>query len=454
MPKSGASSWRTPVRFAPSGTRCRKRGRGRTLDEASARALAQRTVLERYHLDVSRGQAREVSAKPQKLSARTDWTFTFVDTTIAALPQGEPRIEVGLAGDEVAATGRFIYIPEEWQRQNRAAETRNFVLQILVTLVFGGLLVSAAVAGVIAWSRHEYTPRVFVLTAALMLVVSVAKLANSWPTVLAGIPTAVPLAIAVAGVVGIGIVGLLLSASLAGLSLGAQPRLLAECGYLDEKDATRVAIAVGLFGAAVAAAGGWLRMPAWARVPDLAALGTIVPILQLAIDPITGFLTRTAVILSTLVSLDRFTSGWTERRLPAIAAVVVIGFLAAGMPIGVHLRGWLLAGALTSLGFTLVSLTALRFDLTMVPLVAGHDDRGGRDRPGGAARVSGRAGRVMGGRDHRRRGRLVAVQAAADDPREPGRGRPRPSRGSDLDFLISRTKNRKSRSDPGRLTRS
>jgi hypothetical protein len=344
---------------------------GTTLDEASARALAQRTVLERYHLDVSRGQAREVSAKPQKLSARTDWTFTYVDTTIAPLPQGEPRIAVDLAGDEVAATGRFIYIPEEWQRQNRAAETRNFVLQILVTLVFGGLLVSAAVAGVIAWSRHEYTPRVFVVTAALMLAVSVAKLANSWPTVLAGIPTAVPLAIAVAGVVGIGIVGLLLSASLAGLSLGAQPRLLDDCGYLDEKDAIRVAIGVGLFAAAVAAVGGWLRMPAWARVPDLAALGTIVPILQLAIDPITGFLTRTAVILSTLVSLDRFTSGWSERRLLAIAAVVVIGFLAAGMPIGVHLRGWLLAGTLTSLGFMLVSLTALRFDLTMVPLVLG-----------------------------------------------------------------------------------
>ena len=70
---------------------------GTTLDEASARALAQRTVLERYHLDVSRGQAREVSAKPQKLSARTDWTFTYVDTTIAraatgrAANRGRPR---------------------------------------------------------------------------------------------------------------------------------------------------------------------------------------------------------------------------------------------------------------------------------------------------------------------------------------------------------------------------
>ena len=112
-------------------------------------------------------------------------------------------------------------------------------------------------------------------------------------------------------------------------------------------------------------------MPPWSRVPDLGALGATVPILQLAIDPITGFLTRTAVVLATLVSIDRFTAGWTERRILAMAAVVLIGFLAAGTPIGVHLRGWLLAGAVTSIAFALVTGTALRFDLTMVPVALG-----------------------------------------------------------------------------------
>ncbi|HEY7058463.1 MAG TPA: lysostaphin resistance A-like protein, partial [Vicinamibacterales bacterium] len=130
---------------------------GASLDEPVARALAVATLQKRYGLDAARGQAREVSAHPQKLKARTDWTFTYVDTTVPPLPQGEPRIEITLAGDEVAASGRFVYVPEEWRRQERAAATRNTVLQVLVSVLFGGLLVGAAVSGVIAWSRRQYT---------------------------------------------------------------------------------------------------------------------------------------------------------------------------------------------------------------------------------------------------------------------------------------------------------
>jgi hypothetical protein len=344
---------------------------GKSLDETSARTLAQQAVRQRYQLDAARGDVREISAKPEKLKARTDWTFTYVDLTVPRLPQGEPRIEVSIAGDEVAASGRFVYVPEEWQRRARAADTRNLVLQIVVSLVLGGLLVGAAVSGVVAWSQHHYTPRVFALAAAAMLAASILKLANSWPTLLAGVPTAVPLAIALAGVLGVGLVGLLLIASLVGLALGAQPRRLTRSTVLDETQARRIGIAVGLFGAGVASIAGALRQPEWARVPDLSALGTIVPIAQLALDPITGLLTRTAVVLATLVSLDRFTSGWTQRRALAIAAIAVIGFVAVGSPMALDLRGWLLAGAVTALGFVVASITALRFDLTMVPLALG-----------------------------------------------------------------------------------
>ena len=74
------------------------------------------------------GQAREVSARPAKLKARTDWTFTFADTSLPPLPQGELRIDVELAGDEVASVRRFVFVPEQWERQQRAAETRNLIV--------------------------------------------------------------------------------------------------------------------------------------------------------------------------------------------------------------------------------------------------------------------------------------------------------------------------------------
>ena len=87
---------------------------GASLDEGAARALAVKAVAARLGLDAARGQIREVSARPSKLKARTDWTFTFVDTTVAPLPQGEPRIDVGIAGDEVVSARPYVFVPEEW----------------------------------------------------------------------------------------------------------------------------------------------------------------------------------------------------------------------------------------------------------------------------------------------------------------------------------------------------
>ena len=44
---------------------------------------------------------REISAVSNKLPARRDWTFTFADTAEHRLGQGEPRIRVDIAGDQV-----------------------------------------------------------------------------------------------------------------------------------------------------------------------------------------------------------------------------------------------------------------------------------------------------------------------------------------------------------------
>jgi len=85
---------------------------GASLSESEARAIAVRALSERRGLDVARGQAKEVSATPAKQKARTDWTFTFADTTIAPLPQGEPRIAVEIAGDEVASARPFVFVPD------------------------------------------------------------------------------------------------------------------------------------------------------------------------------------------------------------------------------------------------------------------------------------------------------------------------------------------------------
>ena len=386
---------------------------GPSLGENEARAIAVRALSERRGLDVAGGQAKEVSATSSKLKARTDWTFTFADLTIAPLPQGEPRIAVEIAGDEVVADRPFVFVPEAWERQQRAAGTRDLIIRIVDTCVFAGLLVGAAILAMMAWSRREYTPRLFVLAAAIMLLVSAARSFNNYPTVLAALTTAAPLQLQILGVIGVGLVGLTISAVLVGLVLGAIPRRLANAGALPDAEALRLGVAVGIFGAAAAAAAALLRSPSWLRAPDVAAAGTAVPLLQSALDPITRVLMASALLLAATVTVDQWTAGWTRRRIAGGALLAIVGIAAAGVPQSVHLGGWALAAVTIAAALVVAYVSVLRFDLTMVPLALGTMTAvSALVRARGAA-LPWRADRDHRGRRARLGPRLVVVQGAA-----------------------------------------
>jgi hypothetical protein len=116
---------------------------------------------------------------------------------------------------------------------------------------------------------------------------------------------------------------------------------------------------------------GALRTPAWAHVPDLAALGSRIPILQIALDPVTGFLTRVAVLMATLAVLEQFTLSWTRRRLLAVIVLGIIGFFAGGLPAGSHTASWIAAGLVLAAALIVAYATLLRFDPTIVPVAMG-----------------------------------------------------------------------------------
>jgi membrane protease YdiL (CAAX protease family) len=342
---------------------------GASLDEAAARGRATQAVQQRYGLDLT--QVKEVSAKPAKQKARTDWTFTFADQTIVPLPQGEPRIDVTIAGDEVTSVSRYVYVPEEWQRQQRAASTRSLVIQIASSIVFGGLLIAAAIGGMIAWSRRCYAPRVFLFAAAIAIAASLAGLCNGWRVLLASLPTTAPLQLALIGVIAVAGIGLAMLAAMVGLAMGALPPRLAGLGRIGERDALPLGAAAGVFGAALTATAAALRTPPWAHYAPVDSVGAIVPALDIAIDPIAGFMTTLAVILTALIAVDRFTASWTRRHVAGVLALAAIGFLSGGAPVGAHLGGWALAGLLVASGLVIVYVTLLRFDPTLVPVALG-----------------------------------------------------------------------------------
>jgi hypothetical protein len=345
---------------------------GASLDEATARRRALDAIAARWHLDLARGDIREISAKPQKLAARTDWTFTFVDLTVPKLPQGEPRITVGIAGDEVVSAGRLMFIPEDWRRAQEAAGARNSIVQGIAALVPAGLLLSSAVLGMLAWSRGRYAPKLFFLAAAQNLLASGIGLANQWPALASQLSTAQPLQLQIGVLIGVSVVGLALAAALVGLAVGALPARIARIhGGLGDREAFRLGAAAGCTAAALFAAAAWLRTPVWSTASDLGPLDSVWPVLAMVADEVPGFLAKTAVLTTLLAVLGPQDGRWNWRRLTEALALFVVGFTLNGAPAGSSIGGWFAASCLTGLGLVVVSMWLLTVDLTMVPIAVG-----------------------------------------------------------------------------------
>ncbi|MFQ5626810.1 MAG: CPBP family intramembrane glutamic endopeptidase, partial [Methyloligellaceae bacterium] len=105
---------------------------GASLAEENARALVDSTL--RAQFDANPAALKFISSEPTKQEARTDWSFTFADTTGYPLEQGEARTEINISGDEVTDAFRYLYVPEEWDRQERSQRNVPQILEIACTV--------------------------------------------------------------------------------------------------------------------------------------------------------------------------------------------------------------------------------------------------------------------------------------------------------------------------------
>jgi hypothetical protein len=231
----------------------------------------------------------------------------------------------------------------------------------------------------------------------MMLLLSIVRFANTWPSVMASVPTEAPLQLALVGIVGIGAMGLLISASLVGLALGAVPHRLTLSGELPHTDATRLGVAVGLFGAAAAAIAGAVSAPQWAQSPHIEAAGSLIPVLATTLEPAIRVLMATAVMLPTLLTVDHLTLGWSRHRVLGVLLLALVGFAAVGVPATTHSMGWLIAIAALGAALTVAYVTVLRFDLSMVPLAVGTMTAAGALARGIGRAYPGALGGAVGG---------------------------------------------------------
>jgi hypothetical protein len=315
-----------------------------SMTEADARALALQTLGERFNFEP--GLLKEVEAKPSKLKNRTDWLFTFAVAAPPPLKQGETRAAVSIAGNEVNASYRFVFIPEEWARAERDRQALPNMINIACISLAALAVACGIIFGIVSWVRRRFSLRTFLVVAPLLLAVNVAARLNQWLRTTANFSTAQPyelqLIIAMVGLA-IGLTALALGAAVIGGYVMRAPRAprLGPAGRL-MAGASVAFLAAGLGAAASRLAPSF--EPSW---PIYAPLVSYVPLAASPLGAVTELIVPGLIGWFLIGLVDHFTAGWTRRRSLGVAFFLALGLAVAGLAGIDSLTWWAASGALT-----------------------------------------------------------------------------------------------------------
>ncbi len=338
---------------------------GDSLDEASARGLAETAVAERFDADPLK--LKLVSATPSKLENRTDWRFVWADTANHPLESGECRLVVQLSGSEVTSSYQMVYVPEEWSRAEREKNNLRTILDYIMGAAPILLLVVALVFAIISWSRKKFNLRLFLKLAILITFVTVLNVVNSWPSVKSMFVTAAPWMHQSL----IAIIFSALGAVVVGVTLGMVNGYIRATRLSIDNQSVKPVAALGA-GVLIVAAATVVHSfapslsPTWARY---SALGSRWPILDIALGSIvTLFVMGTAFLIIFSVA-DRFTHAWSRRKIITAVIIFVLGFVLTDVSASGTIAFWLLNGAVKGVLLLLSFVLIFRHRLSLTPLI-------------------------------------------------------------------------------------
>lgn len=340
---------------------------GAALEENDARTIALETVASIY--DLSGADIEEVSADSSQLPERRDWSFVFKDTMDFPMATGEARIEVEIAGDEVVAYGRFIHIPEEWERAHRKRQSISQVVQIGCVVLLVLIYLAGAVMAIVRWSRRQFATATFAIFCGLMAIVGAIQIGNGFRSGSAQFNTAISFEIQTMTVLIGGVIATTAIASVVALLIGLAHRWLPQQETTDNRSSLAAGFGVGAILAAVGAIGLMLTpatMPTW---PNFNGASATVPIIDVAFSALSSWITSTALFLFLMAAAHVLSDGWRRRRGPVSAGLILFGLVLAGSG-GVDSIGmWLLEGFLTGLVLLAIWWFVARYQPALVPLI-------------------------------------------------------------------------------------
>jgi membrane protease YdiL (CAAX protease family) len=148
------------------------------ISDADAIAAAQRFLGERMHRDFAALEFVEQSTetRPHRIDRRYTWKYRDFDVKGASY-----RVEVDLAGNEIAGYHEFLKIPEQWTRDYKTLRSKNELASTIDTAVMGALLLGLLITIVIRVRRQDVRWRLASVVGLTGMILSFFSSMNSFP---------------------------------------------------------------------------------------------------------------------------------------------------------------------------------------------------------------------------------------------------------------------------------
>jgi len=343
---------------------------GASIEEEEARRIADQTVAEVHSLDPV--TLRFVSAESSSLPERTDWVMIFADTLAYPLDDGEARIRVRIAGDEVVGTNRFIHVPEEWSRQYRDSRTIPNTIEMTANIISILIFLAGIIFAIVRWTKGRFSVRAFLVFSGGILLLMIISTYNMWPITQTGFSTAQPYTTQAMTSIGFSAVGWVIASMALGLLAGMIHRWnLPVSGELSQSSVKLASVAVFPILAVVGllALFSGLAPQSVPNMGNTGMAGASIPLLAGALSPMVGYISTILLLILIFGSVHHLTNGWQKRRILFGTLIFLAGFVFTANSVET-VASYLLTGTAAGVLALLLYIYILRHQTALVILMA------------------------------------------------------------------------------------
>ncbi|MBN2384733.1 CPBP family intramembrane metalloprotease [bacterium] len=338
---------------------------GADLSQETATELALTYIKRQYGLD--RTQLEPISAVSTKQPARRDWTFTYAVPEALPRTEGQARIEIVLSGDTMTSFNEYVFVPEDWKRQERQQQQTHRLVQ--APFQIAGLLglVSLFVISLIQWSKKRYSRPTFLYFYSILITLTLLSFINRWPTNAAYFSTTEPLTHQIMARIASLLAPLIGFAFLA-IIMGYVHRARRQQGLVSAGTTWLTAVAFAVLAAGFAALIDRSIPTLEAFWPAFEPANCYLSMLQPLFRQVQAMIIATAFFLALIVCVDQLSQGWTQRRPLVIIIFLCTGFILQTTQ-GIESLPAFCAGGLLYFILTLLAyLLVFRYHLAVLPL--------------------------------------------------------------------------------------